>query len=703
MNITHFVLTESALEVLLVKNLLDADGFPFPNVAEGIWDFEQGSIRVFATFHEASEYCAVINIESLSFLLKDNRMYAADIYRRIVRVLKGLRAPPIHLPRQWSEFHHRNFIAFFATPKNIGKYRWMAETDSINMCVRFESLYHIDFPKDLSGWESGGLPFSFDEVRKRIHSPPELPQAQRAALVPEVDLTVIGSGSVVRDRSYEDWKSLVAESQQRILDQPINSSIRIIGPAGSGKTLALCLRAIQVIRDDEFERSGNKLLFVTHSWAMAERIDGILTTLNGGVFPLSITVFPLISLLQLHGGQISSQKIEVIGDDSSTGRTASLEIIKEALRSIGKDPKDVSKWISDALTAPNESRAKAELLFNLREEFTGVLAANALAFDDSESVSKYLTSEREEWMPPFLTRADRSFVVKVYRDFLQILVDRSSVTTDQFVLDTIRVLETFSWRMRKETDGYDQIFIDELQLFDSQERSALHLLGRSKIRIPFVTAEDPSQGIFSALHSKSLRNGVDESVYLEAVHRFDPGIFDLIKFIYQKFPLNTIPLKIDNDRADSNRLPRLFACDGDDEAISRAVQIASELYEANTSDPKKRICLVTLADVDDRLIDQIAKKKISFVHLKGFDDVEQLAYSRRSVIVAPWEFIGGTQFSNVIVLAAGMNPSKTSFGKLRELTSVYLAASRSAESLDIVCGIYVPQIIIEAKSEGLIE
>ena len=88
-------------------------------------------------------------------------------------------------------------------------------------------------------------------------------------------------------------------------------------------------------------------------------------------------------------------------------------------------------------------------------------------------------------MPPFTTIADRAFVISIYRGFIENLIDRSAITTDQFVLDSIRVLETFTWRMRKETEGYDYIFVDELQLFDPQERSALELLGRSRRGVPF--------------------------------------------------------------------------------------------------------------------------------------------------------------------------------------------------------------------------
>jgi len=64
---------------------------------------------------------------------------------------------------------------------------------------------------------------------------------------------------------------------------------------------------------------------------MSERIDGVLNVLNAGVYPEGITVFPLLSLLELHAGHIGQRKIEVIGDDSTDGRVKSLEIISDVL------------------------------------------------------------------------------------------------------------------------------------------------------------------------------------------------------------------------------------------------------------------------------------------------------------------------------------------------------------------------------------
>lgn len=61
-------------------------------------------------------------------------------YRRIARVVKGLKSPPVHLPRQWSEYHYKNFLAFFALPKGNSSHKWVAEIDGDKNGVKFDKL-----------------------------------------------------------------------------------------------------------------------------------------------------------------------------------------------------------------------------------------------------------------------------------------------------------------------------------------------------------------------------------------------------------------------------------------------------------------------------------------------------------------------------------------------------------------------------------
>lgn len=697
----YVIITEGALDAALMAGTFSGDPAD-PLNGEEIHKAEIGdTILGYRVANESPRPVALVGTEWLRRLSEEGGR-PADIFQRIARVVKALRTPPVHLPRQWSEYHYRNLLAFFALPRDASNIRWVVDFGGTVRCARFDFLSDKASEVDLANFVPSKWPVNFEQAIDRlflIDIPYTQPRDARA-LAQEIDLRAIGSSSVVSGRTYEEWTRELTESQKRIVSEPVSASIRIVGPAGSGKTLSLCMRALQVSRDEGVEARGERVLIATHSWAMAERIDGVLTTLNGQIFPDRITIYPLLSLLELHAGHIGHRRTEVIGDDSTDGRVKSLEIISQCVNETNVAfHSGLSQWILDSLDSLESSRARLELTVNLYEEISGVLTASGVSPDDSESVKDYIGADREDWMPPFPSVQDRGFVISVYKLFMQNLVDRSAITTDQFVLDSIRVLETFTWRMKKETEGYDYIFVDELQLFDPQERTALELLGRSRKGVPFTTAEDPSQGVFSTLNSRR-SSAPNYPVYLDTVHRFNREIFEFIAYVYQRFPLNAIPLKIDEAKPSGQNRPRLYTCDDDAEAADQAVTVAREIYiRAQTNE---RICIVTLGDVDAKIVSSLREANIPTVRLSSFDDVDQLSYSKRSIVVSPWEFIGGTQFSHVIVVAAGISTPTSQFSQLKEMISVYLACSRATDSLSITSSGYVPAILLEAADGGLL-
>lgn len=704
----YMAITEAALDAILLHRFYAGSGLPESTSGRGLFEETiSKDITAIATAYEPAEpYVALIKASELHQLLTSCKGAYGDVYSRIVRVLKAFKSPPIHLPRHWSEYHHKNLVSFFALPKGAAEYRWIVDTEGRTNCLRFDVVTSATKQIDLESHSSEEWPSGLEKLGSFLEGVRGRESSTEATdkLIQEVDLKAIGSSSVVHHRSLEEWLDLLSPEQKKVIEAPNNRSLRIIGPAGSGKTLALCMKACVIAREEEESGQAKKVLIATHSWAMAERVTGVIEILAGGQMPTLVTVLPLLYLLQVHAGHAGTQAIQTIGDDSKEGRIAAISLIQDVVtEECGqlREKGDLSAWLMEALSDRCESRAAVDLSLNLYDEFTGILAAEGVAVDDSESIKRYLSSNREDWMPPFTTVGDRRVVLQIYRRFLYKLSDRASITTDQFVSDSVRVLETFTWRMRRETEGYDFIFVDELQLFDSQERLAIELLGRSRIGVPFFTAEDPSQGVFAPLHRRQASGGVDASVYLEAVHRFDEAIFNLISMIYQRFPLNTIPLRIDPKKTGACTPPLAYLCEDDGEALKEAVSIATKTVAAIGGE--RRLCLITLGDVDDRLVDELSQKAVNVVQLKSFDDVEQLSYTKRAVIVAPWQFVGGTQFSDVIVVVAGSRPVNTGFGKLRELTALYLACSRAAEQLNIVCGVHVPAVVQEAIDAGLID
>ncbi len=645
-----------------------------------------------------SEFVALVNLEAFSGLAGPPDV----LLTRIGRLLAEAGRPPIHLPRSWAEYHSKNCITFFAQPEDQGRQRWLAAVDSLKRVIGFLDVSDKKKQIRLEDWNPEFPQFtSYADWASKIPAPSV--EASDDSFSSQVDLEAIGSKAVAQGYVYEEWLARLRPEQLRVVNAPAAESIRVVGPAGSGKTLALCMRALRLARDTNFINTRKKILIVTHSWAMTERIDGVLQALNGGTYPSLIDVAPLLYLLQAHAGAVGQIATSVLGEDSADGQKQVMDLVGRSVEELSsrqlQKKSGLSSHLVEAIGAEQSSRVRSDLVLDLYEEIIGILSPTGTFPDAGDKVAEYLSAARDETLPPFKTKADREFVLAVYAKILEQLVDLGAVTTDQLVADAIRVFETFSWNVRRETEGYDYILIDELQLFDSQERLAISLLSRSKPGMEFLSVEDPSQGLFSRVNERTKALKARESYYLEEPHRFRAGLVDFIAFLYRKFPLNQIPLKFSTSET-VVRKPRLFVISSKED---RAEWCRQKVASVMTSkDRARRICFVCLGDEDQLVYDALKDTDYSVVRMMSYDDVEKLSYQKRSVVIAQWQYVGGTQFTDVALMIPPVARPANAHARLRELTSIYLGTSRASSDLDIVCTARVPEIIQEAKKDRLI-
>lgn len=694
------ILSESAIDSLIGGKQTKES--PLGKGIRGIFEREicLGIIGYSTGKEHKDEYCAIIDLDGLMSL----KAPLDVVLTRIARVLKSAARPPVHLPRSWSEFHYKNRLSFFATGEVDGVQRWLAEIDGSNRVVKFLAVTDARYRINLADWSPSTVPDCASDYREWCSSLGSAFHGEELAhsFSEQVDLKAIGSDAVVQGYSYDSWLGKLTPEQQKVVDSSLNSSIRVIGPAGSGKTLTLCMRAIRISREAEVSGGRKKILVVTHSWAMAERIDGIIRALSDGTPADSISVMPLLYILQSHAGAIGQAASSVLGEDSAEGQKRVFELLNRIIsdsRSLSIKRSSISPHIIKGMDAESGSHARNDLLVDLYEEIIGVLSPQGLLPDDGERITDYLVEPRDETMPPFNTKADRELCLRVFERLVEQLVDLGAITTDQLVLDCIKVFETFTWNVKRETEGYDFILIDELQLFDSQERLAVSLLSRSKPGMLFLSVEDPSQGMFSVINERSIALRSKEQIYLREAHRFRAGLFEFIDFLYGKFPLNAAAIKIAQSEGRSRKKPRLTQL-GNADIVEWCVARVREVAESKEKD--KRICVICLGSFEDEVSAAIEESGLSVICLKSFDDVDLLSYQRRAAVVSSWQFVGGTQFSDVILIASGLGRPLNAHAKLRELTGIYLGASRASSSLDILYDNRLPEVLQAAVKEKLL-
>lgn len=669
------------------------------------------------------------------------------VFQRIHRVALGSVSPPVRLPPAWTEFHYENFVAFFAMPRTAAGapgLRWLAEIhpeSSRDVC--FWRLTSPEHPVQLEGYKPpyeiyrqviANWRSAFDQAIRELKE--AAPHAETAVLEPTIDLEATGFGPVTQYRTYSSWLEHLSEQQRRFVDWPPEYAVKLRGPAGSGKTLALALKALRELYAARNKGEAIRILFATHSWAVAEQVDSAISRLDESGGTPEIEVFPLLEIARsrVPVERRPGQGVELLGEDSLSGRLLQLRRIDSVLDRLLKSDwltyrRKVSEQFRSRIEALPETSERRALVWDVMVEFASVFGGERI-LPGVNGERRYLALQRRPWMMPLEEQADREVVFQLYSEYVAGLAQDRLLTVDQLVTDFLNYLETFSWNILRDSNGYDLVFVDELHLFTEQERLSLHFLTRPASKYPrLFMALDPRQapsevyaGVPTALVARGESGKADTdlgnitSVELSRVHRFSPEILTLIQHLHRSYPaLDLGPdWEVDLDSVESSAahgpIPRISVHADQRAEIDAVISRMNELQA--TMDPSSRLAVIVLDSLQlDAFVDAIREKsRVRIGVIQSRDDVDTvLRYSRRSVIVGAAEYVAGLQFDYVIVagfLGLGANPKDLAYQRRRTLTLIYLAVSRAARYVELHVndeGGGVPRVVEEALTSGVVE
>lgn len=640
---------------------------------------------------------------------------------------------PITLPRAWHQYKYNNLMAFFAVPGGDAHVtRWIAEVlTGARSDVIFWEATTSDEKTSLQEFdgEKPANPLRNDEWMEACAAAIQHFAAASASQPADVEIALPELGqAATRGWTYDEWMRVISDDQRAFVLAPTDKSIRLRGPAGSGKTLTLTLKAVRELLKAREADETVKILMVTHSWSLATEISDSKDALGMGPLP-EIDVFPLLEIATaLSPGGKDDESYKLIGSDSFSGKLAQLDEIWDLLNDfVEGDWVTFRAGVSPSLASRFDSEDADErlaLAWDLLIEFGSVIGAAAI-FPGAGSESRYFTLERASWMLPLSGRADMRVVFELYTRYMESLDARGLWTSDQVMADLLNDLQKHSWNRARRTEGYDLIFVDEFHLFNPLERQVLHYLSRDVTVYPRIfMALDPRQSpseAFIGLASDGTRSsasvdasdGLGEvtSIELTRVHRYSPEILELVKHVHLEFP--TLDLggdwNIDFSAVESAResgpMPTLVSSasrSGEETDIVRAVQ---DRYQAGT---------MALAVVDTRqwnrfselasLIGKSPKFHVSIIAGRG--DIEGLGYRKRGLVVGLAEYLAGLQFDTVLVAGIpDLNPgSRTSNEMTRLLSLLYLGISRAENDVRVFVNDDdggVPEVLQRAVANAL--
>lgn len=644
------------------------------------------------------------------------------VFERAATVFEAAQRPKFKLPATWSLFRADNRVAFYATRRSYASLRWIAEirpdhSDDV-VFWRAEPQANITplecFEPDYAAlsalrrmWREQAV-----ESTSRLRARP-LPEAATTALLdPAVDLDSTSFVSESAGDTYDAWLPRLTNRQRDFVTSTDSTAIKLRGPAGSGKTLALVMRALmEVYRAAEHEEDV-RVLFATHSWGVAEQIDAAIAQLDSKqIAARAITVYPLLTIVDtiMPSGHTGGD-LEVVGDDSFSGKQSQLELIEQIIEEFVSGDwlafrSQATPFIRALFDAPAGSASRNALVWDLMVEFGTVLGANGI-FGGFNALRRYREIPRMPWMMP-LGVGDYDAILQVYSKYIGSMSSNRQISSDQLVNDFYNYLSTFAWNIRRADDGFDIIFVDELHLFTEQERLVLQYLTRDASSFPrMYMALDPRQSpaeVYMNVDVAAITRQSNEradaelgqlkSVELSAVHRFTPQVLNLVRCLNAAYPALELGGEWELDLTDVTSSREKGATPVLHEHETEAAAIAAALDEA-VADQKAaqgRVAVVALEHQSLRaLLDLVAERKIGVVAIESRDDIASLGYVRRALVVGGAEYVAGLQFDKVIVAGIPRSGQGDAYGghrMRRFLSLLYLAITRAQSELSIHCDV----------------
>lgn len=525
------------------------------------------------------------------------------------------------------------------------------------------------------------------------------------------DLPELEQSSITRGFSYAEWYPRgLTRDQVRFVDYELTGPLRLRGAAGTGKTLAMMIKALKTKYDADAEGRPKRILFLTHSWAMAEHVDRLITAMDENPSAEStIDVFPLLTLAER--ADYAEIGREPLGIDSDEGKRLALKeignLVDEFLR---------GDWAAYRSSCSIEFQTRIEtdagtidrrlFSWDLLVEFGCVIAAQGI-LTRSDDKEQYLRIRRQRWMLPLETAAEREVVFALWVLFMKMLSQKGYIQTDQMISDYLNELSTFYWDAARKEKGYDVIFVDEAHLFNSQERMVFHHLLREADKPPLVVlALDPHQSpreTFTQVTTdgqettlgiyERARLPKSQKIDLRDVFRYTPQIGAVVAMSRDAAPgldpMEDWDIPAGSSAVKAGPIPRYYLVDNAIQSFKRSMVQAFELNKVARENGGRVAVLCMDAIRFERFKSAAAGqyRNETFV-IRSREDIEGLRYAGRKIVVSTPEYVAGLQFDTVILVDPNKNQvpegKYQSFHLRRFLSELYLGLSRAQRELVIV-------------------
>jgi hypothetical protein len=467
----------------------------------------------------------------------------------------------------------------------------------------------------------------------------------------------------------DKWNSMMTKSQINFIESPLVAPHRLEGPAGTGKTLSLVLKAIYLLHKNKNDDNDYRSIFVTHSQATKIGIINLFAINSGDEF-----------VINNHYKTNSKQSIEVTTLHELCSKILKKEISESEL--VDKDALEsklmqklysleaVNKTIDNELNS--HKPVMSDNFINFIEKTDRCAISEMVQHEISVQIKgraeqdfgKYKKLPVLKFGIPVENDGDRAFVFLMYGEYQKELETVAQFDTDDVVLSAISQLDTPIWRRRRVREGYNTIFIDETHLFNLNELSIFHKLTKYETSQPIAYSVDRSQALGDrGWTSEAFDNAFDpnnafstkENTYVKSIFRCSSDIIDLAFSVtssganlFTNFhnPLTDAVSAFSAYDEKKCKKPLFIYYASDDEMYNDSFSRAELMYkeiECHKSD----VAIIVFGDESFEMMKCISKKYNKPIEiLKNRGDISAVNNARRGgkYIISSPEFVGGLEF-----------------------------------------------------------
>jgi hypothetical protein len=635
-----------------------------------------------------------------------------DAFERILRVARTMITRTGAIPVYWRPYHAGSLISFQSNIRSTGEYgRVIVDTNAI--LERHIYAFALDRTKgaleDAPVDEDAILEVA--ELITQVGASIELARSDVTELHGALRLSGSLSQVETKKLSYTEWYTVrLTHEQRKFVDSELTHSTRLVGPAGSGKTVALTIKALKGMKEAQEASTPYRALFLTHALSTAVLVEDLIDSMDpsGQVLLASQqnTTFEVTTIFSLANRHMhyDLEGLLPISLDGTEGRRLQFELLHSLLQEFQKDDwvayrADCSSDFVRNIESDSTSSAHKVFVWELMNEFACVLDADGIR-STRERKKHYIEEVRKPWMMPLNTKTEREVVLELYQRFRAQLKDMKTLGVDQMIADYLNWLDSNRWEALRAELGYDVVFVDELHLFNRQERTVFRHLMRNPESMPVVVmaydAKQSPRDTFNDLWTEKAKAywtdaklGKTEKYELVDVFRYTPQITSALACIDQCFPGQNL----DDDWPTYNGISK--TSDGPIPTLS-TLRTTLECFDCifpRAKELQRKLPIgkrVAVLCASNHLFDSYAaagKYKDDFVIISSREDLPKIKTASKKYILSTPEFVAGLQFDTILLIEANEDEvpdlSFRASAQRKFVSVLYLGASRAERVLEV--------------------